>query len=117
MNKFETEISFSELRCKELVNARDGRKLGRIIDLIFSGETSKIKGIVAPFGKRSFFAKSQDVFIPWKCVQKIGEDVIIVDVNPDGSCEPPPPVVPECDGRCDKCGNHLCPKNRCNQRQ
>ena len=115
MSNIDFEISFSELRCKELINVRDGRRLGKIIDLIFSGETSKIKGIVAPYVKRSFFSKSQDIFIPWRCVQKIGEDVIIVDVNPDGSCEPPPPPKPDCDGNCERCNNPSCKHRRSGQ--
>lgn len=107
MGNIDFEISFSELRCKELINVRDGRRLGRITDIIFSGESSKIKGVVAPYTKRSLLTKGQDIFIPWKCVKKIGEDVIIVDVNADGSCEPPPPL-PDCDRRCDRCGRRDC---------
>ena len=110
------DISFSELRCKEVVNASDGRRLGRIVDLVFSGETGKIKGIVTPASKRSVFSKSQELFIPWRCVEKLGEDVIIVNVNAEGLCEhsekpqckppcPPKPAPPKpaCDGRCEKC--------------
>ncbi len=121
MNNVNFEISFSELRCKEVVNACDGRKLGKITDIIFSNETGKIKGIVTPYAKRSLLSKGQDVFIPWRCVRKLGEDVIIVDVSgaedrndcflppPDCDCSPkcdPPPCkqdMPSCDRRCEKC--------------
>lgn len=117
-----SELSFLELRTKEIVNCIDGKKLGRIIDLVFSGETGKIKGIIAPFCRKGFFFKSQDIYIPWSCVKKIGEDVIIVEVPEFASkgkvpepppqpspgpppCPPgaPPPGMPECDGRCEKC--------------
>lgn len=70
------------------------RKLGRITDLIFSNETGKIRGIVTPYVKRTFFGKGQEVFIPWRCVKKLGEDVIIVDisgVNERGRESAPPP--------------------------
>ena len=43
MNNPNYDISFIELRCKEVINASDGRKLGRITDLIFSNETGKIR--------------------------------------------------------------------------
>lgn len=120
------EISFTELRCKDVINAADGRRLGKITDLVFSGETGKIKGIVVPYLKRSVFSKNQEIFIPWRCVGKLGEDVIIVDVgsveNGVAECKPdydpeqkPPPKPPKkpgaprpgvpqsCDGNCDKC--------------
>ena len=115
MNNNFSDISFSELRCKEVINSSDGRRLGRIIDLIFSGETGKIKGIVVPAAKHTVFSKSQELFIPWRCVKKLGEDVIIVSVDADGNCEVeppekppckppcPPPHQPICDGRCEKC--------------
>ncbi len=120
MNNPNYDISFIELRCKEVINASDGRKLGRITDLIFSNETGKIRGIVTPYVKRTFFGKGQEVFIPWRCVKKLGEDVIIVDisgVNERGreSAPPPddlPPVpqqiknvpgMPDCDRKCEKC--------------
>ncbi len=120
MNNSNNEISFTELRCKEVVNASDGRKLGRITDIIFSNESGKIRGIVTPYVKRAFFGKGQEVFIPWKCVKKLGEDVIIVDisgVNERGRDNLPPPEeyfapskpvqpspgMPDCDRKCEKC--------------
>lgn len=93
----ENELSFCELRAKEVVNATDGKRMGRIVDLIFSRDDGTVSGIVVPFSKRSFFGKNQDVFIPWRCVQKIGEDVILVTLSTDAegnlTCghKPPPP--------------------------
>lgn len=121
MNNVNYEISFSELRCKEVINACDGRRLGKITDIVFSNESGKIKGIVTPYLKRGLFSKGQEVFIPWRCVKKLGEDVIIVDINGSESrtdfCPPPecdcsgpaedvcdcPPDMPSCDRRCEKC--------------
>lgn len=86
------ELTFLELRSKEIVNSCDGRRLGRIIDLVFT-EAGKVKGIVAPFNRRGLFAKAQDVYIPYSCIKKIGEDVIIVEIQPEctGSRPSPPP--------------------------
>ncbi len=127
------ELSFCELRSKEVVNSVDGRRLGRIIDLVFSSTGGEIHGIIVPYSRRVMIFKSQDVFIPWECVKKIGEDVIIVELNdfcgkpakkhepircapPDKNkcsnecrdCEeekrtPPPPSGPDCDRKCEKC--------------
>ncbi|MCH5165468.1 MAG: YlmC/YmxH family sporulation protein [Clostridiales bacterium] len=117
-------MSYCELKRREVINGSDGRRMGHIIDLIFTVDSGKIKGIILPYGKRGVFSKSQDLFVPWQCVQKIGEDVILVEIHdlPSGmpTCvssdkrerlpEPPPPPPPSkknggrnCDGKCEKC--------------
>lgn len=120
-------MSYCELRRKEVINGSDGRRMGHIVDIIFSAESGKIKGIILPYGKRGVFGKNQDLFVPWQCVQKIGEDVILVEIRdlpgcaptcvpaPKSDCLPPPkkkPVGPGvgpggggkgCDGQCEKC--------------
>lgn len=72
-------MSFCELKSKEIVNESDGRRLGRILDLTFSLPSGKVEGIVAPFGKSGLF-RSQEIYIPWKYIKMIGEDVIIVQI-------------------------------------
>lgn len=128
----DNELSYCELRAKEVVNACDGKRMGRIVDILFSREDGRISGIVVPLCKRGMFSKNQDIFIPWRCVQKIGADVILVSLTTDGSgqtvcrteephekrenctpprhdgCKPdkdkcPPPPPPGCDFRCEKC--------------
>ena len=69
----ETELTYCELKRREVINGSDGRRMGHIIDLIFAVESGKIKGIILPYGKRGVFSKSQDLFVPWQCVQKIAE--------------------------------------------
>ena len=121
MNNKDFEISFCELRSKEVINSFDGRRLGKINDIIFSGETGKIKGIITPYLKRNIFGKCQEIFIPWRCVKKLGEDVIIVDVggveNGNAVCADsnvennvPCSCPPICDGRCEKCMLFECDK-------
>ena len=120
------DMTFSELRSKDLINSSDGKRLGKACDIVFDSITGKIRGIVAPYGKKSYFGKGQDIFIPFKCILKIGEDVVLVDVNcqqlkpesphcpppqieecppPKPTCPPAPcePQRPECDMRCEKC--------------
>lgn len=108
----EKDITFGELRSKDLVNACDGKKIGRASDLVFDVQSGKIRGIIAPFSKKSWCNKGQDVFIPFKCIVKFGQDVVLVDMNchvdpgkPDCkekgvSCEI---VRPNCDMKCEKC--------------
>ena len=111
------ELTFCELRAKEVVNASDGRKLGRITDLVFSADSGEVKGIVAPFTRRGLFGKGQDVFIPWRCIQKIGEDVILVEIgSSDSPCVPDrppcPPPAPPCPPKRD-CPPDCPPKDDC----
>ena len=76
------ESSFLELRCKEVINIVDGKLLGHIIDMVVDLKTSCIKGFVVPMSKGmfSFFKSNQEVFIPYKNICKIGEDVILVEL-------------------------------------
>lgn len=74
------EISYSDLKCREVINCVDGRRLGRIVDIVFSGDNGKIMGIVLPYARHGFFSKQQDLFIPWQCVKMLGTDVILVEI-------------------------------------
>ena len=78
------ELSFCELRAKEVVNICDGKRLGNIIDMTFSSRTGVVTGIVVPFGKGLFsiLKSNQDIFIPYSKIVKIGKDVILVELTP-----------------------------------
>ncbi len=121
-NAMESEMTFCELKRREVINGSDGRRMGHIIDIVFTADSGKIKGIILPYGKRGLFGKSQDLYVPWQCIQKIGEDVILVEIHEmpgcAPTCTPPPPkndgLPPppkkrrggggnECDGQCEKC--------------
>ena len=47
------EISFTDLKQKEVVNIFDGKKLGRIIDILFENSTGTVKGVIVP-GEKKF---------------------------------------------------------------
>lgn len=90
------ELSFSELRTKEVINTQDGRKLGKVCDIVFCYPENKWLGIVAPNG-RGFGIKKGGVFIEIKNIVKIGEDVILVNVGmpcKQGGKQNPPPSPP-----------------------
>ena len=74
------EMSFSELRTKEVVNVADGRKLGKVCDMVFCYPENRILGFVVP-GQRGFASKRTDFFIELKNIVKIGDDVILVNVG------------------------------------
>lgn len=85
------ESSFLELRCKEVVNVLDGRKLGHIIDIIFDLASARVLGILVPGEKTGWnvFKSTNQLFIPFGCIVKIGEDAILVEVQGQGVPENP----------------------------
>ncbi len=75
------QYSFSELAEKQVVNVADGRQLGHTCDMVFTA-CGRILGLVVP-GKKSFFksfTSSDNIFIPWNNIVKIGGDVILVEM-------------------------------------
>ena len=74
------EVSFLDLREREIVNVYDGKKLGRIVDVVFNNASGVISGIVVP-GNKKLFHRSDDVFIPLEKIKRIGNDVILVGVQ------------------------------------
>ncbi|MBO7401274.1 MAG: YlmC/YmxH family sporulation protein [Clostridia bacterium] len=72
--------SFSDLRDKEVINLRDGRKLGCVMDIDFDIPTGRIcRIILPPPGKMALFASSKsNLYIPWDKIEKIGDDAILV---------------------------------------
>ena len=77
------DLSFCDLRAKQVINVSDGKCLGNIIDLVFDSCTCRVKGLVVPTNKGvfNFFKSNTDIFIPFRRVIKIGKDVILVEIN------------------------------------
>ena len=75
------EETFCNLRTKEVINISNGKSLGFIIDLVFDIRTSKILGFIVPNknGIFNIFNKNNETFIPYDCICKIGEDVVLVN--------------------------------------
>jgi len=76
-------MTFSELRQKDVINIIDGRRLGRPVDIALT-ERACIDAIIvpAPAGLMSVFRPDrQGMVIPWGCVRRIGDDVILVELN------------------------------------
>ena len=74
------EISYTELRSKEVVNLQNGARMGKIIDMIIDSNGKNVLGLVVP-GVRRLFKASEDIFIPWCNISKIGNDVILVSLD------------------------------------
>jgi len=73
----------SEFKQKEVVNIQNGKRLGVTIDYEFDLRAGRITGIIVPSGaKFSLLSKNeQGLFIPWERIKKIGDDVILVELE------------------------------------
>jgi len=78
---------FDDLRCKEIINIRNGAKLGYADDVEFDTHTSKIVKLIVEGRPKFFglFGRGEDFTVPWQDIEIIGEDTILV------TCEFPHP--------------------------
>ena len=74
------DISYTDLRCKDVVNIVNGAKMGKVIDLIIDGNCKTVLGLVVP-GIRKIFKSNEDIFVPWDCIEKIGNDTILINLE------------------------------------
>ena len=68
------------MKQKEVVNLCDGKRLGKVCDVVFTYPEGKVQGIVAP-GGRGFRWGKADLFIDLKSIKKIGIDVVLVEIK------------------------------------
>lgn len=80
-------VRIYDMKQKEVINTGDGTRLGYICDIEIDLEDGKLLKIIVPGpGKMlGLFGKEMEYQIPWESITKIGEDIILVDVDLD-SC-------------------------------
>ena len=74
------ELSFEELREKEIIDINSGKKLGNTIDLIFDTGNGRVVGISIA-GDKKLFKKSEEIFISLGQIYNIGDDVVLIATN------------------------------------
>ncbi|MCH3973362.1 MAG: YlmC/YmxH family sporulation protein [Oscillospiraceae bacterium] len=92
-----------DLHRKEVINIRDGVRLGNVGDVEIDTVTASVAALVI-YGRLRFFGlfgREDDRMIPWADIRLIGEDIILVDTlfpqheNRQHSRTKAPPVKPE----------------------
>lgn len=76
-------MKLSELQRKDIVDIRNGKKIGKIVDVEFDQTNGyMIKFIIekAHFIK-NLFTSSEELTIKFTQIKKMGEDVILIDIN------------------------------------
>ena len=70
-----------DMRCKEVINICDGCRLGFVSDLEIRLPDGQVCAIIVYGACRFFglFGRGEEYYIPWECIQRIGDDIILVD--------------------------------------
>ena len=67
---------------KEIIDVSSGKRLGSIIDVIVDSKGYIVKILLDSRRSRGklFNGNKEDVYIEWKNIVKLGDDIILVDV-------------------------------------
>jgi YlmC/YmxH family sporulation protein len=78
-------VRMYDLKQKEVINMADGSRLGFVADVEFDLKSGKIEAIIIPGSSKMFgmFGHEEEFRIKWSDIDQIGEDLIIVDADPD----------------------------------
>ncbi|GHU37104.1 hypothetical protein FACS1894105_08580 [Clostridia bacterium] len=72
----------NDLKDKEVINIYDGRKIGFVDDVEVDIISGKLCAIVVPIdGKLFGLFKQKNLVIMWECIEKIGDDTILVKID------------------------------------
>ena len=72
-----------DLKQREVINITDGRRLGYVYDVEINFEKGTIESIVVPGPSKfkNLFGKNGDVVIPWNRIERVGNDIILVNLD------------------------------------
>ena len=72
-----------ELKDKEVINCRDGERLGYICDIEIDIHTGIVVRIIVPGPCKiwGILGRDQEYVIDYTCIKQIGADVILVDID------------------------------------
>lgn len=75
-------MRLSDLQHKDVINVIDGSKVGNIIDIKIDS-SGNMEGLIVEKSKFfvSMFSNKSELEIKWTQIEKIGEDVILVNVK------------------------------------
>ena len=77
------KCTLSEIRNKEIINIKNGARLGYVDDIEFETETASVKSFIV-YGRTHFFGllgKEDDLIITCDEIEVVGVDTILISVN------------------------------------
>ena len=78
------ETRIAELRYKEVISVEDGSRFGFVGDMEVDLDSGQVRALVVPGRRRLFglLGREEDRYIPWNAVRRFGEDIILVEQEP-----------------------------------
>ena len=75
----------TELHCKEVICIGSGQRLGFISDVEIDVPEGQVLAIIVPGPCRflGLWGRKDDYVIPWRCICKMGPDIVLVDIKPE----------------------------------
>ena len=75
------QCRIQDLRRKEVINICDGCRLGFVGDADIRVPEGQVVAVVVWGPCRFFglFGPREEYYVPWECIQRIGDDIILVD--------------------------------------
>ncbi len=77
------KCTLAEMRSKEIINIKNGARMGYVDDVEFDTETASVKSFIV-YGRTRFFGllgKEDDIIITCKDIEIIGVDTVLVSVD------------------------------------
>jgi len=86
------QCRITDLRCKEVIDINTGDRIGFVEDVEILLPGGQVAALVIPGEGKCFglLGRGEDRVIPWACVRRFGEDVILVEA-PEGCSRPAQP--------------------------
>ena len=78
-------MRITDFDCKEVICVRDGSRLGFVGDVEVCLPDGRVSAVVVP-GKcrfRGLGGREEDYVLPWGCICRIGDDIILADCCPE----------------------------------
>lgn len=71
------------MQAKEVINICDCKKIGCVTDLIIDECKGCIEAVVIPKCSKfcGLFGDGDEYVIPFKCIERIGPDIILVEIH------------------------------------
>lgn len=83
-------MRFWELKEKEVINCKDGKRLGYVADLEFDECTGQICRLFVPAKGKLFgcMGKTNEYSIEYRDIVKIGKDILLVNIEEKKQLKP-----------------------------
>jgi YlmC/YmxH family sporulation protein len=76
-------MKLSELSKKDIINIKDGKRIGKIVDVEFDINNGYMIRFIIESSNviKSIFSNQEEMTIKFSQIKKLGEDVILIDIS------------------------------------